>query len=269
MINLSFSLSLSLSLSLSPPSPSPSPSSFLFVQISCTFQWYRVSNGSEHVIQGADKASYVVKKHDVGHFLKVVSPLSMMCQSKVQLEKRRDHHVSAGLPCSFLVWIRRRAGVFIRIKHGLEGADVFAGSQVGLPVVRESNEDGQPVIATTAQAVVASSSDGAGAQAAGSDDESMPRLTDWKIEMNPRQEYVDPIRMHYSYAGGAEGNSIIQWFREVRVGFSEKLGRRRYMYPLSKAVWGESLGVEGEYGANLGHGTQTDVRTGKIPFRER
>ena len=50
-----------------------SPSSFLFVQISCTFQWYRVSNGSEHVIQGADKASYVVKKHDVGHFLKVVT----------------------------------------------------------------------------------------------------------------------------------------------------------------------------------------------------
>lgn len=102
---------------------------------------------------------------------------------------------------------------------------------MGLPVVRESNEDGQPVTATTAQAVVASASDGAGAQAAGSDDESLPRLTDWKIEMNPRQEYVDPIRMHYSYAGGTEGNSIIQWFREVRVGFFEKLMRRRYICP--------------------------------------
>jgi len=48
-------------------------------------------------------------------------------------------------------------------------------------------------------------------------DEDLPRLTDWKIEMNPRQEYVDPIRMHYSYAGGVEGNSIVQWFRQVCV----------------------------------------------------
>jgi hypothetical protein len=46
-------------------------------------------------------------------------------------------------------------------------------------------------------------------------DHDQPRLTDWKIEMNPRQEYVDPIRMHYTYTGGVEGCSIVQWFREV------------------------------------------------------
>ena len=57
---------------------------------------------------------------------------------------------------------------------------------------------------------------GLGAGAVGGD-EDLPRLTDWKIEMNPRQEYVDPIRMHYSYAGGVEGNSIVQWFRQVCV----------------------------------------------------
>jgi hypothetical protein len=47
------------------------------------------------------------------------------------------------------------------------------------------------------------------------DEEQQPRLTDWKIEMNPRQEYMDPIRMQYVYAGGVEGNTIVKWFREV------------------------------------------------------
>ena len=40
-----------------------------------------------------------------------------------------------------------------------------------------------------------------------------PVLTDWKIEMNPRQEYSDPITCHYVYAGGVEGNTVIEWFR--------------------------------------------------------
>ena len=44
------------------------------MQISCTFQWYRALNGKEEVIAGADKASYVVSKQDVGHLLKVVRP---------------------------------------------------------------------------------------------------------------------------------------------------------------------------------------------------
>lgn len=91
---------------------------------------------------------------------------------------------------------------------------------MGLPVVKESNEQGQPVTAQTTNAVTGSESGGASSHGKGSadeEDESLPRLTDWKIEMNPRQEYVDPIRMHYSYAGGTEGNSIIQWFREVRI----------------------------------------------------
>ncbi len=44
-----------------------------------------------------------------------------------------------------------------------------------------------------------------------------PVLTDWKIEMNPRQEYTDPITCHYVYAGGTEGNTVIEWFRQVCV----------------------------------------------------
>ena len=43
-----------------------------------------------------------------------------------------------------------------------------------------------------------------------------PRLTDWKIEMNPQQEYPDPIITHYSYAGGAEGASEVRWFQEAK-----------------------------------------------------
>lgn len=126
--------------------------------------------------------------------------------------------------------------------------------QVGLPVVKESNEHGQPVTATTARAVTASTSNGASTQVAGDDDEAQPRLTDWKIEMNPRQEYVDPIRMHYSYAGGVEGNSIIQWFREVcaraPVGGLMSEGSRRGEHSLCK--------VNEECG---GHARCTELRT--------
>jgi len=181
-------------------------------QISCTFQWYRVSNGSEQVIQGADKASYVVSKLDVGHFLKVVSTLchDVIVTREACVDSRHDlessvppsnRPVAGMISCSYL-------------------ADFCAGFQVGLPVVKESNEHGQPVTAQTTNAVTESASGGASSHGRGSaeeEDESLPRLTDWKIEMNPRQEYVDPIRMHYSYAGGTEGNSIIQWFREVHI----------------------------------------------------
>ena len=47
------------------------------------------------------------------------------------------------------------------------------------------------------------------------DEQSKPRLLDWKIEMNPRKEYTDPIRISYTYAGGVEGQTIIQWCREA------------------------------------------------------
>jgi hypothetical protein len=47
------------------------------------------------------------------------------------------------------------------------------------------------------------------------DEQSKPRLLDWKIEMNPRKEYTDPIRISYTYAGGVEGKTIIQWSREA------------------------------------------------------
>ena len=94
-------------------------------------------------------------------------------------------------------------------------------AQVGLPIIKESNEQGQPVTATTASPVLPTEESGdfserqdARMQDA-ADEDLLPRLTDWKIEMNPRQEYVDPIRMLYTYAGGIEGNTIVQWFREI------------------------------------------------------
>ena len=45
------------------------------IDISCTFQWYRLSqefNASPDPIAGADKASYVISREDVGHLLRVV-----------------------------------------------------------------------------------------------------------------------------------------------------------------------------------------------------
>ena len=111
------------------------------IEISCTFQWYRVSSGSEDIVAGADKASYVMCKNDVGHRLKVV----------------------------------------------------------GQPIVKETNENGQPVTATTDEAVIARSTPDKTEETnevnAVDDENDLPRLTDWKIEMNPRQEYTDPIRM--------------------------------------------------------------------------
>ena len=111
------------------------------IEISCTFQWYRVSSGSEDIVAGADKASYVMCKDDVGHRLKVV----------------------------------------------------------GQPIVKETNENGQPVTATTTEAVIARATPDKTQETnevnAVEDENDLPRLTDWKIEMNPRQEYTDPIRM--------------------------------------------------------------------------
>jgi len=137
------------------------------VPIGCRFQWYRVDpqTGREAVIDGQDRASYVVTALDCGYVLKVTSS----------------------------------------------------------PTIKETGEDGAPVFACTRVPVA-----GAGSGAFGDDGEEAeagvaaaepsdadPVLTDWKIEMHPHQEYTDPIRIHYEYSGGREGNSIIQWFREV------------------------------------------------------
>ena len=90
---------------------------------------------------------------------------------------------------------------------------------VGTPIVKESREVGALV---SAHSPVVSWPEGAENEmgATGNDsteahDVGAPELTDWKIEMNPRQEYRDPITLHYEYAGGTEGNTIIEWFREV------------------------------------------------------
>jgi hypothetical protein len=179
------------------------------MQISCTFQWYRVSNGKEEVIAGADKASYVVTKQDVGHLLKVVRKCFLQLVDSLCMV---DPCAISALGDYPHLTLSRQARIgsgehkFILTLHGL-------CCQVGLPTVKETNEHGQPVSAIISQPVNPKATSGNGSN---EDDATLqPRLIDWKIEMNPRQEYVDPIRMHYTYAGGVEGNSIVQWFREV------------------------------------------------------
>jgi hypothetical protein len=133
------------------------------VPIGCTFQWYRVdpASGRESKILGQDRASYVVKEEDCGYVLKVTSS----------------------------------------------------------PTVKETGEEGQPVSASTdgpvppghtsshvpaaqegdAYGAMPSAAPPAAAEAppAQSEEGSEPCLTDWKIEMNPDQEYTDPIKIHY------------------------------------------------------------------------
>ena len=133
------------------------------VPIGCTFQWYRVdpASGRESKILGQDRASYVVKEEDCGYVLKVTSS----------------------------------------------------------PTVKETGEEGQPVSASTdgpvspghasshfpaaqegdAYGAMTSAAPPAAAEAppAQSEEGSEPCLTDWKIEMNPDQEYTDPIKIHY------------------------------------------------------------------------
>lgn len=81
-----------------------------------------------------------------------------------------------------------------------------------IPTVKETNEMGQPV---TALSPLIELSDLVQDGVYADDDQSKPRLLDWKIEMNPRKEYSDPIRISYTYAGGGEGATIIQWCREA------------------------------------------------------
>ncbi|KAJ1494632.1 hypothetical protein T484DRAFT_2437376 [Baffinella frigidus] len=91
---------------------------------------------------------------------------------------------------------------------------------IGYPTDKDSGEEGQPVSATTSQPV---------APAAAPEPEDpvpfskyteadAPKLTDWKIEMNPQQEYLDPIVTHFSYAGGEEGQTEVRWLQEIDAG---------------------------------------------------
>ncbi|KAJ1485691.1 hypothetical protein T484DRAFT_1892069 [Baffinella frigidus] len=151
--------------------------------IACTFQWFRIPAASARgaaalKIAGADKASYTIASQDAAHRLRVV----------------------------------------------------------GTPVVRETGEEGQPVSAETPKPVEgaasqadapppstekkkkkssSSSQPGQPQENTAEPDAGPPCLTDWKIEMNPRQEYTDPIRIHYQYSGGKEGATTIEWFKEI------------------------------------------------------
>ena len=140
--------------------------------------------------------------------------------------KRSSAAKKLAITCVFQ-WYRMPSGTPIagaeKASYCIQLSDVGHRLRVvGRPIVRESGEEGQPVEAETpfpvdapeGAAGAAGGAASAGA-VAGQEEDLLPRLTDWKIEMNPRQEYTDPVRIHYQYAGGQEGRTIVEWFREI------------------------------------------------------